>query len=90
MVCYRGSVAIAALVDHGIDLKYRNILLSVVRRGYRDLVRFLLHREIISPTNGQGQGDEHVDVTPVLHLAVAKGDVKMVELLLEYGVDRGE
>lgn len=78
------------MADHGIDLKHRNIPLIAVGCGSCGLARFFLHREIVPPTNDQGEGDEYVDVTPVLHIAAAKGDAEMVERLLEYGADRGE
>lgn len=80
---YRGALdAVAAMMDHGVNLQHQNILLTAVGHGYLELTRYLLAHGV-TPENDQSADNQ--SKVPVLHIAVSDGDIRMVQLLLEYG-----
>lgn len=83
LVCYHGALdAVAAMMDHGVNLQHQNLLLGAVGHGYLELARYLLAHGI-TPDNDQSVDNE--SKVPVLHMAVSDGNIRMVQLLLEYG-----
>ncbi|BCR84642.1 ankyrin repeat domain-containing protein [Aspergillus chevalieri] len=80
---YHGGLdAVAAMMDHGVNLQHQNILLGAVSHGYLELARYLLAHGV-TPENDQSMDNQ--SKVPVLHIAVSNGDIRMVQLLLEYG-----
>lgn len=83
LICYHGVLdAVAAMMDHGVNLQHQNLLLGAVGHGYLELVQYLLAHGI-TPDNDQSVDNQ--SKVPVLHVAVSDGKIKMVQLLLQYG-----
>ena len=80
---YHGALdAVAAMMDHGVNLQHQNILLGAVSHGYLELTRYLLAHGV-TPENDESLDNQ--SKVPVLQIAVSNGDSRMVQLLLEYG-----
>lgn len=70
------------MMDHGVNIQLQSIPLAAVGHGYLDLARYLLIQGITPETD---QSVDNQSKVPVLHIAVSDGDIRMVQLLLEYG-----
>ena len=85
LICYRGALdAVAAMMDHGVNLQHQNLLLGAVGHRYLELARYLLDHGI-TPDNDQSMDNQ--SKVPVLHMAVSGGNNEMVQLLLKYGAN---
>ncbi|PGH06799.1 hypothetical protein AJ79_06441 [Helicocarpus griseus UAMH5409] len=84
---YRGSTEVLdLLLASGARVQRMGALHMCAYKGYTDVARYLLQHGV-TPETDTPEHYYHCDAL-ALHCAIAKGDLGMVELLLQHGADK--